>query len=359
MAPEQIQHEMHHVCGATDLYALGCVLYRLFGSKAPFSGNSKELLRVHAFDPPPELKPVIDVPQGVVGYVMRLLQKRPWDRWEFAAEARAAWAEWRPGAEVKSFRFQVPPTRAGQEPAPPTRPSGAEAPNPDLEPAPDRPPGLLSIRPSPLVGREEVRSTLRQVSNELVEGEGAPHRLVMLVGPAGSGKSRVAEWMCEVAHEEGALVPLRARYRAIRSPLDGMLGAVLSYYNFERVDRQTIERSLLDRWKVRRDDKNGRAWVAGAAEWFRPVGPSRNQPLGPSGMRFTLDTLATRRMVVRYTLRKLAGGRPLLFWLDDLHHAGQTTFEGLLKIHSDEPDQRIVMVATIRAEDVHLGTPAA
>jgi len=357
MAPEQIQHEMHHVCGATDLYALGCVLYRLLGGKAPFSGNSKELLRVHAFDPPPELKPVIDLPDGVAGYVMRLLAKRPWDRWEFAAEARAAWAAWRPGAEVKSFRFQPPQPRGGSEPAPPTRPSGAQSPNPDLEPAPDRPPGLLSIRPSPLVGREEVRSTLRQVSNELVEGEGPPHRLVMLVGPAGSGKSRVAEWMCEVAHEEGAMVPLRARYRAIRSPLDGMLGAVLSYYNFERVDRQAIERSLLDRWKVRRDDKNGRAWVAGAAEWLRPAGP--DQAIGPSGIRFTLDTLDTRRMVIRYTLRKIARKRPLLFWLDDLHNAGPATIDGLLRILEDEPDQRILMLVTARSEEVALGTSAA
>ncbi|HEY8946935.1 MAG TPA: hypothetical protein VIM73_21980, partial [Polyangiaceae bacterium] len=112
-------------------------------------------------------------------------------------------------------------------------------------------------------------------------------------------------------------------------------------------------------WKVRRDDKNGRAWVAGTAEWFRPVGPMADQPIGPSGIRFTLDTLETRRMVIRYTLRKIANGRPLLFWLDDLHNASSTTFEGLLRILSEEPDQRIVMVGTVRSEDVALGTQAA
>jgi serine/threonine protein kinase/tetratricopeptide (TPR) repeat protein len=355
MAPEQIQHEMHHVCGATDLYALGCILYRLFAGKAPFSGNSKELLRVHAFDAPPELKPVIELPDGVVAFVLRLLAKRPWDRFEYAAEARGAWGRFRPGAEVKSWRFQ-PPNRT-VDPGPVTRPSGARSPNPDLEPAPDRPPGLLSIRPSPLVGREDIRSGLRQVCNELVEGEGPPHRLVLLVGPAGSGKSRIAEWLCEVVHEEGTMVPLRARYRSIRSPLDGMLGAALSYYNFERVDRHTIERSLLDRWRVRRDDKNGRAWVAGASEWLRPMGP--DQAIGPSGIRFTLDTLETRRMVIRYTLRKIANKRPLLFWLDDLHNAGPATIDGLLRILEDEPDQRILMLATARSEEVALGTSAA
>src|SRR6185369_11966964 len=109
MAPEQIQHEMHHVCGATDLYALGCILYRLLGGKAPFSGNSKELLRVHAFDAPPELKPTFDLPEGVVAFVHQLLAKRPWDRWEFAAEARAVWAKWAPTeVDATTWRFQLP-----------------------------------------------------------------------------------------------------------------------------------------------------------------------------------------------------------------------------------------------------------
>jgi eukaryotic-like serine/threonine-protein kinase len=356
MAPEQIQHEMHHVCGATDLYALGCILYRMLGGKAPFSGNSKELLRVHAFDAPPELKPVIDLPEGVVAFVHQLLAKRPWDRWEFAAEARAVWAKWQPeDTDPAVWRFQLP-TRSN-EPGPPTRPSGARVPNPDLEPAPDRPPGLLSIRPSPLVGREDTRRALKDLCYELIRGEGSPHRLALLVGPAGAGKSRIAEWLCEVMHEEGQMVPLRARYRAIRSPLDGMLGAALAYYNFERVDRHTIERSLLDRWKVRRDDKNGRAWVAGAAEWMRPMGA--DQAIGPSGIRFTLDTLETRRMVIRYTLRKIANKRPLLFWLDDLHNTGPATIDGLLRILEDEPDQRIMMLATARSEEVALGTSAA
>ncbi len=51
--------------------------------------------------------------------------------------------------------------------------------------------------------------------------------------------------------------------------------------------------------------------------------------------------------------------RPLLFWLDDIHNASAATIEGLLKIHTDEPDQRIVMVATVRLEDVVMGTATA
>ncbi len=359
MAPEQIQHEMHHVCGATDLYALGCILYRLFSGRPPFSGESRELLRVHAFEPPPPLKLAIEAPREVEAFVNRLLAKRPWDRWDFAADARRAWAELKP--EAKAAVYSLPPTVPGSEQSSDlkTRPTGPRPNNPELGSAPERAPGLLSIRPSPLVGRNDVRARLRAVCEETIEGKGAPHRLVLLVGPAGCGKSRIAEWLCETMHEEGLMVPLRSRYRKIRSSLDGMLGAAIHHYNFERVDRNVIERSLLDRWKVRRDDKNGRAWVAGTAEWFRPMQAGNEQPAGPSGIRFTLDTLDTRRMVIRYTLRKIANGRPLLFWLDDLHNAAPTTYEGLRRILDEEPDQPIVMVATVRSEDVALGTPAA
>ena len=64
-------------------------------------------------------------------------------------------------------------------------------------------------------------------------------------------------------------------------------------------------------------------------------------------------------MVIRYTLRKISSGRPLLFWLDDLHNGGPATFEGFIRIHNEETDVKIVMVATARHEDVALGTPAA
>ena len=360
MAPEQIQHEMHHVVGATDLYALGCILYKLLSGHAPFSGDSKELLRQHAFDPAPTLELALPAPDGVAEFVMRLLAKYPWERWEFAANARQDWARFRPTGDLdeSTWRFPKLPRRVRDEGAK-TRKTGTRGANPALGLAPERAPGLLSIRPSPLHGRADIRQKLREVCDEVIDNQGAPHRLVILVGPAGVGKSRIAEWLSEAVHEEGSMVPLKARWRALRSPLDGMLGAVLQYFNFERANRDTIERSLLARWNVTPNDKAGRTWVAGAAEWIRPVGQMSEEPVGPTGIRFALDTLETRRLVIRYTIRRIAQKRPLLFWLDDLHQATEATFDGLLRIHSHEPDQRIVMVATVRSEDVELGAPAA
>ncbi|HEY5958865.1 MAG TPA: AAA family ATPase, partial [Polyangiaceae bacterium] len=357
MAPEQIQHESHNVCGATDLYALGCILYRILSGKAAFSGDSKELLRHHAFDMPPIPKLQIEAPGDVVHFVMRLLAKHPWDRWEFASEARGEWDRWRPSANIDPGVWHFPPLprrKSASAPAQAKTPRRESVFRVPSGTAIERAPGLLSIRQSPLVGRHDVRQRLRGFCDEVAEGRGALHRLAFLVGPAGVGKSRIAEWLYEAVHEEGTLVPLRARYRPLRGPLDGMMGAVTQYFNFERADRDTIERTLLSRWKIGKTDKAGRTWVAGVAEWLRPLGPIADQPIGPSGIRFTLDTTETRRMVIRYALRRIARGRPLLLWLDDLHHASDATIEGHVRLLEEEPDQRIVVVATIRTEDYQL-----
>ena len=355
MAPEQIQHESHNVCGATDLYSLGCIVYRMLSGKAPFTGESKELLRHHAFDVPIAPRVRSDAPHDSVHWVLRLLAKQPWDRWEFASEARSEWLRWKPSNDVEPGTFRFPPMPRKEESTAKPRPPPMHPPRPVLSVATaERSPGLLSIRPSPLVGRDELREALQTACREAILGQGPAHQLIILVGPAGVGKSRIAEWLYETVHEQGSMVPLRARYRAPRGPLDGMLGAVTQYFNFERADRDSIERTLLARWKIGRNDKVGRTWVAGVAEWLRPLGPISDQPIGPSGIRFSLDTPETRRMVMRYTLRRIARGRPMMLWLDDLHHASDATISGLTRLHEEEADQRFVMVATIRDEDYQL-----
>ncbi|HWO12157.1 MAG TPA: hypothetical protein VNN80_21830, partial [Polyangiaceae bacterium] len=91
----------------------------------------------------------------------------------------------------------------------------------------------------------------------------------------------------------------------------------------------------------------------------RPTPPGTEQRLGPTGVRFSLDSPGVRRQVTRFTIRKIASGRPLLLFLDDLHNASETVIDGLIRIHETELDQRIFMVGTVRTEDVQLAGPIA
>lgn len=92
MAPEQIRNGQ--IEPATDLYALGVVLYRMICGRLPFEGRAKALFDQHTSTPPVALgQRVADVPPALERVVMRALEKNPVDRWHSASEMRAALAE--------------------------------------------------------------------------------------------------------------------------------------------------------------------------------------------------------------------------------------------------------------------------
>ncbi|WP_050997191.1 MULTISPECIES: WD40 repeat domain-containing serine/threonine protein kinase [Frankia] len=82
MAPEQI--EGGRLGPATDLYALGVVLYHLLTGAPPFDSRQPlpVLWRQHLNDPPP---PMVGVPASVAAVVLRALAKAPTDRYPDAA----------------------------------------------------------------------------------------------------------------------------------------------------------------------------------------------------------------------------------------------------------------------------------
>ena len=90
MAPEQIRNAAPHIGPPTDLYALGSILFELLMRREVFDGKSTELLRKHRDDALPDFELPPSVPNGVAEVVRRLLAKKPWDRYRFAADARQA-----------------------------------------------------------------------------------------------------------------------------------------------------------------------------------------------------------------------------------------------------------------------------
>ncbi len=193
LAPELIEGEESGA--ASDVYALGCVLFELVTGHVPFERDSQlATLFAHVSDDPPApsaLEPTL--PVGLDGVVARALAKDPGDRFATAGElAEAAHAA----------------LRAGSTPAAPGLAAPESLPRPG----------------TPLVGREPELSELA----DLLGREDV--RLLTLIGPGGVGKTRLAlELMARLAprYPDGAVfVPLApiADHRLVAATIAQALG---------------------------------------------------------------------------------------------------------------------------------------
>lgn len=80
MAPEQTEGK--DVTPASDLYAVGVVLYEMLAGRKPFTGGAAELFHKHRHEPPPPL----DAPTALQSLVMALLEKDPARRLQSAQQ---------------------------------------------------------------------------------------------------------------------------------------------------------------------------------------------------------------------------------------------------------------------------------
>lgn len=463
VAPEQILGHIHFQGPATDLHAFGVLLYQFCCGRLPYWAKQlANMLRQVANNPPPPLKAKNGAPDEAVDLIHRLLAKRPWERFPFAASARAylsplwdpqqAHKEWQRLLWRRGDRLQTPTDREEAlrstsdalpfrstplhikstthtkthqmtlslegttqptSPAPLTEPSLFEQeehiasfpthpqtgtfhtqheldwvrqetdprePSPNdapetsdtkdaigsVEPPTSSPalvpppataetlpwnsqslatlekgplpplrhsPKILSLRIPSFIGRQEEQVLLMEEARRVRDGEA---RVVLLEGPPGIGKSRLAQWLLEQTHEQGMLLGMKGQFSTYGSVQGGILGAIEQYLSLTNAPREGIEAALHERWGA---DVSSRQLTQILCEMLRPVAlhPRRRR------RRALLLSQEARTRALQACLQRLAGEEALLLWLDDVQYIDEEHIQHLSTLLEQGPPMLLLL----------------
>ena len=203
--------------------------------------------------------------------------------------------------------------------------------------------GLYGVRNIPLVGREEERDALWESMHRVR----SRHRLytICLRGPAGYGKSRLAEWFCERTHEVGTAHVLKAVHSPIQGASDGITPMLIRFLQCAgSTFRQAEEKvpDILERLGMT-DAEDIQTILDLMAPYF--AGGSEHKT------RVRLENETERYVVIRRFLQHLSKSRPVLVWLDDIHW-GLDTLGFVLHLQETlrKLEVPILLLLTVREE---------
>lgn len=298
MAPEQAMGQTLHGPGI-DLYPVGVLLYRLLTGRMPFEGSPMAVMVAKTRKDPawPGSGTGADAPDDLQRVVLKLLARKPEDRYAFAADAKA---ELRPFCAPAWLSLDVWAALGGPVPDAPPR---------AYEPAAvTQPTWAHSAASGPFWGRGQELDRLEAVAREVESGQG---RAVLLHGDAGVGKTALLRTFALHMAEAGRFTLLR--YQCIDNGgnfvegLDRFLGTL----GRPRQDVVAAAREFLER-----HGEPDELEVARMSELLRP---------DSGGAR---DPQAAFALCVR-VMRRIARHRPVLFLMDDVALAGASAISFL------------------------------
>jgi eukaryotic-like serine/threonine-protein kinase len=304
MPPEQAMGG--ETTAASDLYALGCVIYEMVTGRPPFVGDDVvAVISQHVNTPP--VAPTWhtnECPAGLEMLITRLLAKDPAQRPASATEVIQALAS----VDIQSA------------------PAATAAPSDEATSA--------AIYQRTFVGREAELKQLQAAFDGALSGQGA---LVMVVGEPGIGKTTVTEQLLTYVAMRGGRTLVGHCYE------EGSLA--LPYLPFVEAMRSYA--------LVREKDQLAEELGTGAGEVARIVSEIRDRvavdlppPGNPEEERFRLFQAVTA------FLRSAAAAQALCIVLEDLQDGDKGTMELLVHLARSLSGTRLLVVGTYRDVEV-------
>jgi tetratricopeptide (TPR) repeat protein len=383
MPPEQAYGRLREMGPWTDLYAVGVVLWQIVTGKRPFPKGTTAL---DAELPPLRPRPGLVIPAGLDSVLANCLAADPLARYDAAADVRTELDALGPALIGSGSGPFLPAVARGTvAPAAPsesenrTSASRSEAATfrgalfdadvvprwnrPLPPPIPDRPPDtdfaaraaspeVFALRDPPFVGRQDERGALWDVVRACARD--GRSRVVVVVGPAGSGKTHLVESVLFPLVEGGFTEVLPLTWSRPAHDGDGVRGAARELVRPWTEERDALVERVtrrLARERGRLDPEQQRAALA-LARWAAPTAGEAPPP----------DAVALAEVDRHLRARTWRGVSVL--WLDDVGGAlepddGLTLAERVLRGADDAGGGRRLVVATVREEDLVADTELA
>lgn len=376
MAPEQILRDVSALGPWTDLYAVGCLTYFAVTGQKPFRAQTfSEMARAHLLAKAPPLKPCFPVPEGLEGWIAKLMRKSHHDRFQFAADAALALLQLengvanilKPAEEMSCDLSPVQLTREtlmgstlAAEPifavinstllathkltqdVPKVPASWADS---EVDEAPRAQPGLgrslFAWSNAKFVGRESERDTLWGALKTARDDQKLS--IVGIFGQPGMGKSALAKWLVEKAHSTGVAQPFQMFHELPNGPrcgLRGMVRRALRVVGLSPHDAEAALAALCERESL---SSSARALGDLLAANESPENTHR-------------VTVQERFAAVANLLAVACRRRTVILLVDDLQW-GDEALEFLSYLRSDWSNLPLLVVTTVRSDLINVHHP--
>ncbi len=228
MSPEQAYGQ--EISPATDIYAVGLLIYEMLTTNTAFSGRSSMEILIKQVSQPIPFLPDPHRETILADLMDICTKKNVEDRFQNAGEALQWLMSRRNEISVVTMFRDVGPDTLPQAEIEPSIDTAILAPPRQSEHDPAYAASEVTMRLAqmPLIGRETEIQSLMKWSKQAVHQGG----IAAVTGPMGVGKTAIVDEWTRQMELEGAIV-LRGRYRADGAVLEGLRTALRPIYDEE------------------------------------------------------------------------------------------------------------------------------